>query len=670
MKHKEKKSVQTAPAENPISFSEDKDFQFVQLSSDIHDRKFQTKATTFFSDALHRFAKSKSSMVAAVFLGIIIAMAILVPQIDTSNVSNDYILSAAAFLPPKWYGFDGTGFMDGTEIKSNVLLDQTTKLPVNQDTDKSGYDPTYIRGSITTSEVSTTQADVNAYGGDVQIQPSGSTDADVYGGVYSSSFRFYMNQNYSITIDLDTAACEADPGKPSYAVYLLADFDSSVDGYETEFCLQDYGTDYADVTLADLASTIKTSAAYLANPKASFSAEFNIRVTNPRTNPYPNLYIAAFTATSATYPETFKNINFASGNELLLRDASASSAYAYRWKINGNAYKFLAKAKELVGSFRYDRYASAFGNVSRDFSKTDLQTYIDKGWCSYDWSLADDAAPASFKILNDSCPIISVESQTTSTFTSSDGSKIITVSLHGVYSKLRYYGFSSMPYYLFGTDAHGRDYFKYLFEGLRTSLILGVLTAVVNIAFGLIWGAVSGYFGGWTDILMERFTEILGGVPWIIVMTLVILHLGSNFWTFALALCLTGWMGVAGETRSQFYRYKGREYVLASRTLGAKDWRLIFKHILPNGIGPIITGAVLMVPSVIFDEATISYLGLGLQGLASFGVALSDAQSNLANYPYLIISGSIIMSIMMISFNLFGNGLRDAFNPSLKGVDA
>jgi len=203
---------------------------------------------------------------------------------------------------------------------------------------------------------------------------------------------------------------------------------------------------------------------------------------------------------------------------------------------------------------------------------------------------------------------------------------------------------------------------------LRTSLLLGVFAAAINIAIGLIWGSISGYFGGWTDIVMERFTEILGGVPWIVVMTLVILHLGSTFWTFLLALSLTGWIGVASETRSQFYRYKGREYVLASRTLGANDWRLIFKHILPNGVGPIITGAVLMIPSVIFDEATISYLGLGLQGLQSFGVALTNAETYIADYPYMIISGSVIMSILMISFNLFGNGLRDAANPSLKGV--
>jgi oligopeptide transport system permease protein len=228
------------------------------------------------------------------------------------------------------------------------------------------------------------------------------------------------------------------------------------------------------------------------------------------------------------------------------------------------------------------------------------------------------------------------------------------------------------PHYIFGTTANGNDFFKIVFSGLFTSLALGVMTALINITVGVIWGAVSGYFGGWTDILLERLVEILGGMPWIVMMTLIILLLGSNFWTFLLALCITGWMGVAEETRSQFYRYKGREYVLASRTLGANDWRLIFRHILPNGIGTIVTSVALIIPSVIFSEATISYLlpgTLQFSGSQSFGVTLETAQGEIGQHPYMIISASIIMVLLMISFNLFGNGLRDAFNPSLKGSD-
>ena len=166
---------------------------------------------------------------------------------------------------------------------------------------------------------------------------------------------------------------------------------------------------------------------------------------------------------------------------------------------------------------------------------------------------------------------------------------------------------------------------------------------------------------------MERITDIIGGVPWIVMMTLIILLLGNNIVTFGIALVMTGWISTATRTRMQFYRFKGREYILASRTLGASDARLIFRHILPNGLGTIVTGSVLMIPGCIFSEATISYLGLGLQGVDSFGVLLSDNQHYLSSRPLLVIIPAIIISLLMISFNLFGNGLRDALNPTLKG---
>jgi oligopeptide transport system permease protein len=200
-------------------------------------------------------------------------------------------------------------------------------------------------------------------------------------------------------------------------------------------------------------------------------------------------------------------------------------------------------------------------------------------------------------------------------------------------------------------------------------LILGIIVAAINIIIGVIWGSISGYYGGTVDIVMERLTDILGGIPWIVLMTVLTLQLGQNFFVFALALCLTGWIGTSSTTRSQFYRYRGREYVLASRTLGARAPRLIFRHILPNAVGTIITRSILMIPGVIFSEATISYLGLGLQNLDSLGVILSDTQKNLSVYPNQLIIPAIIISMLMICFNLFGNGLRDAFNPSLKGQD-
>lgn len=226
-----------------------------------------------------------------------------------------------------------------------------------------------------------------------------------------------------------------------------------------------------------------------------------------------------------------------------------------------------------------------------------------------------------------------------------------------------------MPVHILGTNAQGKDMLKYVAEGTRNSLAIGVLIAFITFLFGMIYGAIEGYFGGTVDLVMERIVDILGYIPWIVIVTLCVLHLGQNFGVFVLAMCLTGWISTSSITRTQFYRFKRREYVLASRSLGAKDTRLIFTHILPNSLGTIVTSSVLMIPSVIFSEASISYLGIGLKGLSSLGVILSDNQKYINSYAYLLIFPSVVLALMMICFNLFGNGLRDALNPSLKGSD-
>jgi ABC-type dipeptide/oligopeptide/nickel transport system permease subunit len=233
----------------------------------------------------------------------------------------------------------------------------------------------------------------------------------------------------------------------------------------------------------------------------------------------------------------------------------------------------------------------------------------------------------------------------------------------------KYLGYNEIPIHIFGTEYQGKDLLKYVFSGLRTSLILGLIVSAINILIGVIWGSISGYYGGAVDITMERITDILGGIPYIVLMTILTIKLGANFFVFALSLCLTGWIGTSATTRSQFYRYRGREYVLASKTLGAKTPTLIFRHILPNAVGTIITRYVLMIPSTIFSEATISYLGLGLSTLDSLGVILSKNQAFLSTYPSELVFPAIIISLLMICFNLFGNGLRDAFNLSLKGTE-
>lgn len=337
-------------------------------------------------------------------------------------------------------------------------------------------------------------------------------------------------------------------------------------------------------------------------------------------------------------------------------DETTGLPYEYKNKNAVLNLKVYERDGVKLCDFIYDKYADKYGEVEQTIANVTINGYINKGLCEFDFETIE-----SFNISDDSCPIRKITKITVY----DDG----TVKVTGVISQYRALGYDKMPKYLFGTNEQGLDTVKLAFTGLQKSLVFAVCIAAICFAVGLVWGAVSGYFGGNLDLFLERFKDILGGVPTVVIVTLFRLHLGEDLWVFALALCITGWMGTASRTRTQFYRFKGREYVLASRTLGASDKRLIFRHILPNSLGTIVTSSVLMIPGLIFTEATLSYLGLGLQGSDSFGTILSENQGKLQDYPALILFPAVIISLLMISFNLFGNGLRDALNPSLKGSD-
>lgn len=227
--------------------------------------------------------------------------------------------------------------------------------------------------------------------------------------------------------------------------------------------------------------------------------------------------------------------------------------------------------------------------------------------------------------------------------------------------------------FLFGSNAVGQDILIRLAAAIRLSMLLSLGVSLINLLIGTIYGTIEGYYGGATDLIMERLVDILSGVPFIIVASLFQLHLASKVGmvvSLLFAFVLTGWIGIARRVRTQFYRFKNQEYVLAARTLGAGDLRLMFKHIFPNTLGTIITSSALVIPSVIFSESMLSYLGIvNLRGanMASLGTMLSDGQPLLASYPHVLFFPALVISLLMISFNLFGNGLRDAFNPSLRG---
>ena len=230
------------------------------------------------------------------------------------------------------------------------------------------------------------------------------------------------------------------------------------------------------------------------------------------------------------------------------------------------------------------------------------------------------------------------------------------------------------PSFLFGTTHSGQDIFTCLSSGARFSFILAIIISTVNLFVGAIYGSIEGYYGGKIDLLMERFVDILSAVPFMVVITLLKYHMRDqgHLLVLFISFFLTGWIGMAGRTRMQFYRFKNQEYVFAARTLGASDARIMFKHIFPNALGTLITSCVLVIPGVIFSETSLSYLGiisLNSGNMTSVGTMLSNAQPYLVQYPHMVFFPALFICLLMLSFNLFGNGLRDAFNPSLRGTE-
>lgn len=234
------------------------------------------------------------------------------------------------------------------------------------------------------------------------------------------------------------------------------------------------------------------------------------------------------------------------------------------------------------------------------------------------------------------------------------------------------------PYYIFGTDVYGRCLFNGIATGARFSLGFAVLVSSVNIILGVIYGSIQGYYGGAVDMILDRVTDVLGHVPMIVVVTLFQLHLAAKLGIFGaagaffLSFIAVGWIGPSATTRKQFYRFKSQEYVTAARTLGASDKRLMFKHILPNAVGTMITSFALIIPGAVNSETSFTYLGI--VNLSTFigttvGELMSEGHNAMTASPHAMFFPSLFFALLMISFNLFGNGLRDAFNPSTRGTE-
>ena len=237
--------------------------------------------------------------------------------------------------------------------------------------------------------------------------------------------------------------------------------------------------------------------------------------------------------------------------------------------------------------------------------------------------------------------------------------------------------------HIFGTDELCRDYFIRVLYGARVSLAVGLFASLIVLVIGLVYGSVSGYFGGRVDMVMMRIVDIIYSLPdtLMVVLLSVVLNqvlgsalqgtvfqkLGTNMISLFVVFGVLYWVGMARLVRGQILSIKTNEYVLAARALGAKPGRIIKKHILPNCISVIFISVALQIPSAIFTESFLSFIGLGVQApMPSLGSLANAARGGMQSYPYKMVFPAIIICLIVLSFNLLGDGLRDAFDPKLR----
>lgn len=219
----------------------------------------------------------------------------------------------------------------------------------------------------------------------------------------------------------------------------------------------------------------------------------------------------------------------------------------------------------------------------------------------------------------------------------------------------------------FGTDNLGRDLFTRCWAGARVSLTIALVATLINVVIGVLYGGISGYFGGKVDMIMMRGVEIIYTIPDLLWVIMLMVVLGSGLNTIIIVIAITGWGSMARLVRGQILQLKQSEYVMASRILGGGFWHVIRKHLIPNLMGPIIIDLTFSIPSAIFTEASLSYLGMGVPvPLASWGTLANDGAKMLLLFPYQLFFPALLISLTMFSFNMLGDGLRDALDPKLR----
>lgn len=624
-------------------------FSLIQENDRLKDKPLQTKQLTYFQDAMLRFTKNKYNVIASVILLVMILMSIFVP-ILTPGRYYETTNSELTTLPPRVPLLENLGILDGTKLFENQPIDRETIDPeTGLGYPTLGFEERFIDFSTLENQVVVgTDKSPLFVGGTVEFYVNTSRTSSA---VISNEIVTLFNGDF-VTIDLASM-----PENGSLEIYLS-------DGNLTSTF-----TGWSDDKLT-LLGTVNSSGISNLEPVTELSNGFLVL-----------RYVLDAPSENGRDKIVFNHVSMVSGdsNEVS-KEYIGYNLSIFKFFVldpsteNG---RFLRNGAEMIiASFRYDSYEALFSDKPRTLGANEYnQILLDNPGMAESITVNPENPDAW--TFDEGFPISSVTSVDRITIA---GREYVNykVQINGNYSL----GFEETPYFLFGTDVFGKDLFVLIWLGLRTSLLLGFLATLFNLVIGIIWGATSAYYGGQIDMLMERFTDIWGSFPSITMIGIITVLIGPGFLALFIFVVYDGWIGSAKVTRFQFYRYKGSEYVLAARTLGSSDRRIIFKHILPNALGTIVTRVVLAIPSVIFLEVNLSFLGFGIgngQSLSigpieltgtSIGVILNDGQQQIfAGNLWLVIFPALIVAILMITFNMFGNALRDALNPQLRGSE-